>query len=140
MKYILLGISLFILLLTSGISLAESRGEILAQLKERVAQIQLELGLTDEQVAQMRPILERSLENRVRVLESHGIEFGKEAANNDLSFREKRKLGKDLKAVREQTMEELSAVLSKEQLEAYEEMSDARRKEMRERAKARQDN
>ncbi len=99
-----------------------------AQLEETKERLQL----TDEQVAQLRPILERSLEKRLQVLEKHGISLDPEAPQKKLGLRKARKLRNDMKKVRKETEEELKGVLSQNQMKEWKKIEEERSQRLRE--------
>ena len=115
----------------------QSEAKGLPDIQAQLQQTKQRLNLTDEQVAEMRPILKTSLEETKEVLDKHGIDLSipKEQRARP-AFREMRKIGKDLKVVRESTTAKLAEVLSEEQLDTYKEIQDERRKQMREQIRA----
>lgn len=116
----------------------EARTEQLEELRQRLEEARTRLDLTDEQVEQVRPILRAGSEAILGVLQEHGIDLrDRSGGANRLGFRQLRRLQRDLNAVREQTLEELDAVLTDEQLEIYEEMQEENRQAMRERLRQR---
>ena len=111
-----------------------------AELEGRIEQAKQRLNLTDEQIAQIGPILKSSFEATLQVLENHGVEFNREAAQGPrerLSFREMKAIRMDLQAVREETVAEMADVLTGQQMEEYLEIQEERRADLRERIRAR---
>ena len=114
--------------------------EIEAKAQEKLEQVIEELNLTDDQRAEMRPILEASFERQAAVLEEYDIEFGDQSREDRLSRRERRALRNDLENEREKTLEALADVLDEDQLKAYQEMADERKEEVRSRLQDRRNN
>lgn len=102
------------------------------QIKERVEAAKERLGLTDAQLDQIRPIIAASIEGQREVFAKYGIAGQGDVSG--LSFREKRKLRNDVKALRKSTSEQLAEVLSDEQMRQYEALAEERRSALRERA------
>ena len=103
-----------------------------AQLEERVAETKARLNLTDEQIERITPILEASFEARLAVLEKHGIDLeDRSRPQEKLGFSGLRALGKDMKQVRQDTLDELSSVLSEQQIEEYKKIQSERKAELR---------
>lgn len=115
----------------------QSSASGLPDIQVKLVQTKQRLNLTDEQFAEMRPILKTSLEETKAVLDKHGIDLSIPKEQRDRpSFREMRKIGKDLKVVRESTTARLAEVLSEKQLDTYKEIQEERRKQMREQIRA----
>ena len=109
-----------------------------AELEARVEQTRERLNLTDEQVAQIEPILESSFEASMLVLENHGIDLSVPRDQRERpGFRKMRAIAKDMKAVRQETAEEMAEILSVEQMEEYRKIQEERRAELREQIRAR---
>ena len=109
-----------------------------AQLEERIAETRERMNLSDEQVEQITPIMETHLEAMAAVLDDHGIDFQKRSGERKrLKFRQMRALRKDLDAVRADTAEKLSGILTGEQMEEYEKIREERKAELRARIRER---
>ena len=109
-----------------------------AELEARVEQTRERLNLTDEQVARIEPILESSFEASMLVLENHGIDLSVPRDQRERpGFRKMRAIAKDMKAVRQETAEEMAEILSDEQMEEYRKIQEERRAELREQIRAR---
>ena len=118
---------------------AQEQEDRSAQLEERVAEARQRLDLTDEQVAQMEPIIESGIEARLLVLEEYGIdpEARTSGQQGKLRLRQKRALTKELNEISAEVRDEMSEILTDEQLAEYEKIQEERRAEMRERVQAR---
>ena len=93
-----------------------------------------ELDLTEEQKAQAQPIIEQSLQKQKAILNNYGFTEGGERP--ELSRKEKRKLGKELREVRQQSKAQLDEILTEEQQQKLEEIREQRRAEYKEKRKA----
>ena len=108
------------------------------ELRQRLEAARARLDLTDEQVEQVRPILQSGFEAMLEVFEEHGIDIqDRSGSARRLRFRQLRRLQRDLQAVRERTIEDLDGVLSDAQLEVYKQIQEENRQEMRERFRQR---
>lgn len=133
---------IFVLALVIGIvawPTAWSEEDRAAQIEARIAETRERLKLSDEQVEQLTPILKSSIEAQMGVLEKHGIDLENRDSENQkrLSFREARKLRKDLDVVRKSSLEQVEGILSEKQFAEYKEIQEERRKKMREMIKDR---
>ena len=109
------GILALLMLTAGGASTGSAEGESTdrnprqAHLQERLTEARARLRLTDEQIERIRPILRSSLEAQARVLQKHGIDLERRSEKDRrLGFRQLRRLGRDLDAVRKQTLGKLS--------------------------------
>ena len=106
-------------------------------IEARVEQAKQRLNLTDEQVEQIKPVIKSNAEATKRILESHGIDLSvPKEQRNQPSMREMRALGKDMKALRLETTEQMAAILTDEQFEEFLTMQEERRDEMRDKIRA----
>lgn len=109
-----------------------------ALLQERLTEARARLRLTDDQIERVRPILRSGLEAQARVLRKHGINLERRSGKDRrLGLRQLRRLGRDLDAVRKQTLEKLSGKLTDSQIEAYGKIQQERRQAMRKRLRQR---
>ena len=108
------------------------------ELRRRLEEARTRLGLTDEQVGQVNPILRAEFEALQGILQEYGIDLrDRSGGGNGLGFRQLRRLQRDANAVREQALEDLEKVLTDEQLETYQEMREENQQAMRERLRQR---
>lgn len=100
------------------------------------------LELTDSQTEQLTPVLEKSIAQRREILKKHGIEPESMAKEDrkKLSFREKRALGKELKAVKKETQNAMKGILTPAQFATYQQIQAERKEEMRKRFSDRKEN
>ena len=88
------------------------------RLEKRIQKVVDELGLTDDQKAQVVQIMEESQDARRKIFEDHGITFG---SGERPSPEQMKEIRPELKALRESTHEKLKAILSDEQISKLEE-------------------
>ena len=109
-----------------------------AQLEERTAEIRERMKLSDAQKTQIAPIMEAHIEAIAAVLDDHGIDFQERSGERKrLKFREMRALRKDLDAVRANTAEKMSGILTEEQMEEYRKIQAEWKAELRKRIRDR---
>ena len=103
-----------------------------AQFEQRLEDARLRLDLSDDQLALVRPILEKSRSEQQAIMASYGVDLENPGSPAEkLGLRKARAMRKELNAVQQATLAELDDVLTEAQLEDYKQMQDARRKEMR---------
>lgn len=108
------------------------------QLAEEAAELKERLNLTEDQIEQMRPVLENSVERRLAILEKYDIDLeNRDPDKKKPGYRTLRKMRKDMNKSREQTNKELSNILSDEQLKEYKKIQDERKDKMRAKLKER---
>jgi hypothetical protein len=111
----------------SEINPTESQKE---EIQSRLASAAERLMLTDQQREQVLPILRANTEANLRILQRYGFSRGNRP---DLSLRQKLSLRREFSAQRDETNEQLSRVLSRDQMSIMEEIQDENRERMRER-------
>ena len=132
MKQLLSKAAILSLVLISPFALANS--DRMAQVEQRMEEVRERLNLSDEQIDQMTPVLEESMEKRQAVLSSYGIDPENSAnAKGKLGLRKALAMKKELNAIRTDTLRALDNVLTDEQLEEFKLMQAERQSEMRER-------
>lgn len=100
------------------------------QLEERLQSTSERLNLTEEQKPLVEAILRDSAEKRAAIFESYGVEPG---TKPNLGIRKLRKLRGEMTALSEATTEQLSDVLSAEQMAEYAKIQEEQAAAMRER-------
>ena len=114
---------------------AEESGSREAELEQRYAEVRERLELTDEQAARIEPIIASGAEATRRVLEENGIDPEARAASGKrsrLSLRKKRAIAQDLRKIQADVLDDMSEILTEEQLAEYAKMQEERRSKMRE--------
>lgn len=102
--------------------------------EQRIAEVQKRLNLTDEQLTQVRPVLQDAADAQRSVLLKYGIDLEAEgAAKPRLGMREGRKLRSDLQKVQADTQKLLAGILTQQQLKEFEKLQQERREEMQKR-------
>ncbi|MEM9301712.1 MAG: hypothetical protein AAGE01_06355 [Pseudomonadota bacterium] len=100
----------------------------------RMAENAARLNLTDEQRADLEPILRANFEETRALLQKHGLGQG---ATERPGLRQMRALQKDMKPVRERTDRQVAEILSDEQMAEFRLIQDERREQMRAEIRAR---
>ena len=111
----------------SEMNLTDSQRE---EIQSRLDSAAERLGLTDQQREQVLPILRANTEANLRILQRYGFSRGNRP---DLSLRQKLSLRREFSAQRDETNEQLSPVLSRDQMRIMDEIQDENRERMRER-------
>lgn len=101
-------------------------------LSKRTEDIGAKLGLTEEQIAQLKPILADQFDAQMAVLDKHGIAAGKRGDKGRLGLRKLRALRRDMDKVSDNISKRLSGILSKAQLAEFEKIQKEQREQMRE--------
>lgn len=115
--------------------------ERLAELQERVEAVRERLGLDDEQVEQLKPILLENFESTRAVLQEHGFSAENRAeggSNRRPNLRQLRSLGRDLDGVREAMFDEIEKLgfLTDDQFDEFKKIQEELRAALRERLRA----
>ena len=105
-------------------------------LSKRTENIGAKLGLTEEQVAQLKPILADQFDAQMAILDKHGIAVGNRGDRGRLGLRKLRALRRDLDKVSDNTSRRLSGILSKAQLAEFEKIQAEQREQMREKLRS----
>lgn len=105
-----------------------------ARIEARFEEIGERLELSDEQKAQLEPVLRKDFEKRAEVMRLHGAtrESKERPGRGEL-----RALRRDLEAIREKTDAEVERILDQRQLQEYRKIQQEARGEMRERMRSR---
>lgn len=124
--------------LLMAVTTASHSGAVGQSLSERadqsVQEIKTRLELTEHQVEQMTPIIERSIESRRKILSSYGIDLESgQRPEERLGFREARAMRQELSAASADTRDELKDILSEEQMAEFESMQEEKRAAFRDR-------
>lgn len=106
--------------------------------QDKIQQLIEQLQLTDEQLAEIRPVLEAHAEQTMTILDKYDIERPQtDGERKRLGLRDARKLKGEMQTLRSETRAQLEDVLSEEQLAEYDKLAQERRAELRERIKSR---
>ena len=95
------------------------------------------LELTDEQLEQVKPVLQGAASEQQKILASYGMDpQSRQNATSKPGIRKMRAMRSEMDAVRENTLSELGPILSDEQMEEFKLIQEERQAEMRERMRA----
>lgn len=113
---------------------AFAQGDRAERIEQQLTELKQRLELSDTQSEQIRSILEQSVEERRSILQRYGIDMENKDPDTrkKLSFREKRKLGGELREAKKETMAQLDKLLSTAQMEEYHAMQKERKEKRRE--------
>jgi len=102
--------------------------------QQRLAAAKERLDLSDEQLDQLAPVLEKSMAAQRRVLASYGIDpENRNGRGNRPGLRQARAMRKEMNAVRSDTLAEVDKILTDAQLKEFKRMQEERQAEMRKR-------
>lgn len=104
----------------------------LSQLETRIQETRARLGLTEEQQAQLRPILEEHFDAQMAILDKYGLGVGSRGGDKLPDFQKMRALRNELDANKTKTAKRLSNVLSKEQVAEFENIQAERKQRIQE--------
>lgn len=100
---------------------AEGKAQIQENLRSRqMEKMASSLNLTEEQAAQVKPILARHFDARMAILDKHGIGIEGRDGRRRLSFRQRLVLRRHLDGNMTETMAQLATILSAAQLAEFE--------------------
>ena len=98
---------------------------------KHIEKIGTKLALTETQMARLKPILEQHFAAQMAILDKHGINIGTQKGSQRPGFRKLRALRNDMNENRAKTMQQLSIILSAEQLAEFEKMQAEQRERLR---------
>ena len=104
--------------------------ERLGDFEERIEEFQTRLGLTDEQLEEMRPVIAENFEKTLLAFDEAGLEQGGGGASS-LGRRDRIRLGRQIRDIQEETDKKIRDILTDEQMDEYEEIQEERREELR---------
>lgn len=104
--------------------------ERLGDFEERIEELQTRLGLTDEQLEEMRPVIAKNFEKTLQAFDEAGLEQGGGGASS-LGRRDRIRLGRQIRDIQEETDKKIRDILTDEQMDEYEEIQEERREELR---------
>jgi Spy/CpxP family protein refolding chaperone len=108
----------------AGVGQEQAAPAVPEQARQRLEQIKERLGLTPEQIEQVRPILADEMQ-KLKGLRDSSSGGGR---------RDRRKMGREFKRIQGETDDRLEKVLSKEQMKELKKLRDEWRQQIRERA------
>ena len=98
---------------------------------KHIEKIGTKLALTETQMARLKPILGQHFAAQMAILDKHGINIGTQKGSQRPGFRKLRALRNDMNENRAKTMQQLSIILSAEQLAEFEKMQAEQRERLR---------
>ena len=104
----------------------------LSQIEARMQETKERLGFTEEQQAQLQPVLDDHFNAQMAILDKYGLDAGNRESGKQPDFKKIRELRKELDANTAKTTERLSGLLSEEQLAEFEKIQDERKKQIQE--------
>ena len=101
--------------------------------EERIDELVERLDLSDEQIEQISPILQDSMERQRAILESYGVDPAKRGEGGQrLGMRKARAMRKEMSEVRETSRGAMAEFLSDEQMDELQLIQEERRDALRE--------
>ena len=132
MTRILTTMMCFCLVIFSPLTLAET--DQAAQLEQRLEQAKARLGLTDDQLEQMAPVLQETMDAQQRILTSYGIDLeGQDDPAQTLGIRKAMAMKRELDVVRADMLAAVEGILTNEQFDEFKRLQSERQSEMRKR-------
>jgi hypothetical protein len=110
-------------LLVSALPAQTDRQDRPDQAAARIEQLQQRLNMTPEQVERARPVLEHEAQQMREVL--------RDFDRNSASMRDKRKVARQLKSIRENADKHLKGILTPAQMDTLKRIREERREQMR---------
>lgn len=104
--------------------------ERLGDFEERIEELQTRLGLTDEQLEEICPVIAKNFEKTLQAFDEAGLEQGGGGASS-LGQRDRIRLGRQIRDIQEETVKKMREILTDEQMDEYEEIQEERREELR---------
>lgn len=122
-------------LLAGQLAWSDRQADAIEKMQERVQEYRERLNLSDEQVAAIRPILQKSLEDRIAVLKQYGVDAENRSRGDQLSMSDRRAIGGEMKKIRDETNQSLSDILDEQQMKEYLVIAKERQAELRKKMK-----
>ena len=91
------------------------------------------LSLTDEQAEKFKPIILYQWEKRLAVMKKHGINRDSSLSEKKIGLRQLRAVKKEMDKINKEIEKQLANILSKEQMDEYNNIQEENRIEMRKR-------
>ena len=119
-------ISFIFIILISPVFSVSADDNIYSAIKNR-------LNLTDEQSEKFEPIILYQWEKRLAVMKKHGINRDSSLSERKIGLRQLRKIKKDMDKINREIKQQLTKILSKEQMDEYNKIIEENRVEMKSR-------
>ena len=114
---------IFIILISTVFSVSAS-DNVYSTIKNR-------LNLTDEQSEKFEPIILDQWEKRLAVMKKHGINRDSSLSEKKIGLRQLRAVKKEMDKINKEIEKQLANILSKEQMDEYNNIQEENRVEMR---------
>ena len=114
---------IFIILISTVFSVSAS-DNVYSAIKNR-------LNLTDEQSEKFEPIILYQWEKRLAVMKKHGINRDSSLSEKKIGLRQLRAVKKEIDKINKEIEKQLANILSKEQMDEYNNIQEEKRVEMR---------
>ncbi len=114
---------IFIILISTVFSVSAS-DNVYSTIKNR-------LNLTDEQSEKFEPIILYQWEKRLAVMKKHGINRDSSLSEKKIGLRQLRAVRKEMDKINKEIEKQLANILSKEQMDEYNNIQEENRVEMR---------
>ncbi len=114
---------IFIILISTVFSVSAS-DNVYSAIKNR-------LNLTDEQSEKFEPIILYQWEKRLAVMKKHGINRDSSLSEKKIGLRQLRAVKKEMDKINKEIEKQLANILSKEQMDEYNNIQEEKRVEMR---------
>ena len=114
---------IFIILISTVFSVSAS-DNVYSTIKNR-------LNLTDEQSEKFEPIILDQWEKRLAVMKKHGINRDSSLSEKKIGLRQLRAVRKEMDKINKEIEKQLANILSKEQMDEYNNIQEENRVEMR---------
>jgi Spy/CpxP family protein refolding chaperone len=135
MKSLFVTVSLITLVLASPLSTAKE--DRAADLKGRMQEAQARLNLSDAQIDQMAPIMERAMQAQKDIMARYGMDpEDRNGSGSRPGLREMRAMKQEMAVVRSDTRAALEPILSDAQMAEFQRMQEERKAQMRERVRS----
>ena len=119
-------LSFIFIILISQVFSVSANDNVYSAIKNR-------LNLTDEQSEKFEPIILYQWEKRLAVMKKHGINRDSSLSERKIGLRQLRKIKKDMDKINREIKQQLTKILSKEQMDEYNKIIEENRVEMKSR-------
>jgi LAS superfamily LD-carboxypeptidase LdcB len=130
MERLIFPLMMGLLILSAIASQAQPTDEQIAQVQERMAEMRERLELTDEQVAELEPIITTAVQHQQAVMEKHGVSESGSGSGRP-NPRKLMQMRSDMDAVRQETSDQVRTVLNDDQYQEFLKIQEERKAERR---------
>lgn len=120
-----------ILVLTFSLASVSAHAFEIESARDSLVAVKERLNLTEQQIVLLMPIIDDAIDERMRLLDTHGFKpFCQK--NNDFTFTKLRQIRGDFKALRLDTRTQVETILSDEQMLEWDKIQLERRERIQE--------